>query len=212
MLNALAIAGVIFFGADRPLVCAPEAVGPLDDDLRAMFEQGRSYTDFLDNATRRAELWHGNTEKAEEIDPALVERARAVGGTWYFLAVAVDACSDSVSTIPYLAELVARVPGLDMRIVDSTVGREIMETHRTPDGRAATPTVLLLDTEYEEAGCFIERPLTLQTWILENDELPSDEVFREKMEWYATDSGHETVETFVEMLEAAAAGAEAVCR
>lgn len=215
MVNALLLSGLLTLspGDAAALACGPVPVGPVDEELREIYGQGRSYTDFLGNATRRAELWHGNTEKAESsIDPDLVERARAVGGSWYFLAVAVDACSDSVSTIPYLAQLVDLVDGLDMRIVDSTVGRAIMEDHRTPDGRAATPTVLLLDTDFEERGCFIERPLTLQTWILENDELPSDEVYQSKMAWYATDSGQETVETFVEMLEAAAAGGETVCR
>lgn len=197
-------------GMDRDCL-VPTGV-PIDEELREIYESGRSYTDFLDNATRRTELWHGNTEKAEGIDPELVRRARAVGGSWRFLAVAVDSCSDSVSTIPYLAELVSLVDGLDMRIVDSRVGRDIMESHRTPDGRGATPTVLLLDDDFEEAGCFIERPLSLQSWIMENDGLSRDEVYEWKMEWYAEDSGQETVETFVEMLEAAAAGATPVCR
>jgi len=208
MLTTLALASLLTLGPTTgPLVCIDPARDAGDDDLRAIYESGRSYTDFLDNATRRTELWHGNTEKAEGMDMALVERARAVGGSWKFLAVAVDSCSDSVSTIPYLARLVSMVEGLDMRIVDSTVGRSIMESHPTPDGRPATPTVLLLDSEYDDAGCFIERPPTLRDWILENgSDLSGQEVFEWKMEWYAEDSGHETAETFVAMLEAAAAG------
>jgi hypothetical protein len=215
MLNVLALAGLLTLTPveDSPLTCLDSTLGPVDDTLQEMFESGRSYTDFLSGATRRTELWHGNTEKAEGIDPDLVRRARAVGGSWNFLAVAVDSCSDSVSTIPYLAELVALVDGLDMRIVDSTVGRSIMDSHKTPDGRGATPTVLLLDEDFEEAGCFIERPLTLQTWILENNaEVSGGDIFEHKMAWYAQDAGNETVATFVEMLEAAASGANAVCR
>ena len=208
MLTTLALASLLTLGSTPgSLVCIdPVPVGG-EDDLRAIYESGRSYTDVLDNATRRTELWHGNTEKAEEMDMALVERARAVGGSWKFLAVAVDSCSDSVSTIPYLARLVSMVDGLDMRIVDSTVGRSIMESHPTPDGRPATPTVVLLNSEYDDVGCFIERPPTLRDWILENgSNLSGQEVFEWKMEWYAEDSGHETAETFVAMLEAAAAG------
>lgn len=216
MLQALALAALVIASPvpapGSGLDCVLADGFPIDDELRQIFESGRSYTDFLDNATRRTELWHGNTEKAEGIDADLVRRARAVGGSWHFLAVAVDSCSDSVSTIPYLAELVALVDGLDMRIVDSSVGRDIMESHRTPDGRGATPTVLLLDDDFEEAGCFIERPLSLQSWIMENDGLSRDEIFEWKMAWYAEDSGQETVETFVEMLEAAAAGGSPVCR
>lgn len=209
-LAALALAGLLELGAPPvtgpPCLDAPSA-SPADDELRALYRSGRAYADFLERATRRAELWHGNTDRSADIDMALVERARAVGGTWYFLAVAIDACSDSVSTIPYLARLVAMVEGLEMRIVDSTVGRAVMEAHPTPDGRPATPTVLLLDSGFDEAGCFIERPPSLQTWILEEGgALPSEELYERKMAWYADDAGHQTVETFVEMLEAAAAG------
>jgi hypothetical protein len=208
MISALAFASLLFVSpADGSVICAEPGTTEPDATLQELYEGGRSYTDFLDAAVRRAELWHGNTDKAEGLDEALVERARAIGGSWKFLAVAIDSCSDSVSTIPYLARLVSLVDGLDMRIVDPTVGRAIMEDHRTPDGRASTPTVLLLDDGYDEVGCFIERPPTLQTWILENNEtMSSGDIFEQKMAWYAEDAGHGTVEAFVRMLEAAATG------
>ena len=86
-----------------------------------------------------------------------------------------------------------------------------MDSHKTPDGRGATPTMLLLDEDWNEAGCFIERPPTLRDWIIENgSSMSSREVYDWKMEWYAEDSGHETAATFVAMLEAAAAG-ESLC-
>ena len=214
MLTALALSLSLGAGVGGPGVtpCLP---GPIDvtpdETLRELYEGGRPYGGFLSAATQRTELWHGNSDKAKSIDMSLVRRARTVGGTWRFLAVAIDSCSDSVSTIPYLAELVRRVEGIDLRIVDPTAGRSIMESHRTPDGRPATPTVLLLDEDFDEAGCFIERPPTLQTWILENDEtLSGAQIYEQKMEWYADDSGQETVLRFVEMLEAAAEG-ETVC-
>jgi len=200
-----------------PVVCLDGETTPVvalgieaDDELRSLYEGGRSYEVFLEDATRRTELWHGNTEKSEGIDMALVNRARAVGGTWHFLAVAIDSCSDSVSTIPYLARLVSMVEGLEMRVVDPTAGRGVMESHRTPDGRPSTPTVLVLNDEWEEVGCFIERPPALQTWILE-EAFEADDVFPNKMAWYAEDAGDNTVEAFVETLEAAARG-QTICR
>ena len=209
MLSTLALATALTLapGPNGFVVCLDTSARASDDDLREVYEGGRSYADFLSHAEHRVELWRGNGDKAEGIDAALVERARAVLGTWRFLAVAVDSCSDSVSTVPYLARLVSLVEGLDMRIVDSTVGRAIMESHRTPDGRASTPTVLLLNAAYEEAGCFIERPPKLQRWILENDgTLSSEDVFEQKMEWYAEDAGQNTLEAFVAMLESAEEG------
>lgn len=219
MTSPFLLAGLLTLGAPGPVPfpCIEDAAGPVavtavDDELRALYESGRSYDDFLSGADRRAELWHANTERSEAIDMDLVRRARAVGGTWRFLAVAIAACSDSVSTIPYLARLVALVDGLDMRIVDNNVGRPVMEAHPTPDGRPATPTVVLLDDDWNESGCFIERPPALQTWILENaDEIAPDDIFAQKMAWYADDSGQQTIEAIVEMMEAAARG-EVVCR
>jgi len=219
MITPFALATLLTVGSVGPLpvLCVDGPSGPVpvtavDDELRALYESGRSYDDFLANADRRAEQWHANTEGSEGIDMELVRRARAVGGTWRFLAVAIAACSDSVSTIPYLARLVAMVDGLDMRIVDNGAGRAVMEAHPTPDGRPATPTVVLLDADWNESGCFIERPPALQTWILENDEaLSSDDIFTRKMAWYAEDSGQQTLEAIVEMMEAAAQG-QVICR
>lgn len=190
----------------------PRPVLEADDALRTLYQSGRSYDDFLASADQRVELWHANTARSEDIDADLVRRARAVGGTWRLLAVAVASCSDSVSTIPYLARLAALVDGLDMRIVDSRAGRTVMEAHPTPDGRPATPTVVLLDSEWDEAGCFIERPHALQSWILENpDGIAPGEMVARKMVWYAEDAGRRTVEAIVEAMEAAAAG-NVVCR
>jgi len=188
--------------------CASPATPLLpDDDLRALFQQGQRWGEFLAMAVERRERWDGNWAKSETIDMSLVERARAVGGTWHLLAVAVDSCSDSVSTIPYMARLTSMVEGLELRIVDSDAGRRVMEDHPTPDGRASTPTVVLLDENFDEAGCFIERPPVLRDWILENPmELNREELFEAKMAWYEEDAGQHTLEEVVRLLESAADG------
>jgi hypothetical protein len=210
MLATLTFASTLFL-APAPLCVAPGLPLTPDDDLRAMYEAGQTFADFMDSAVRRKELWDENWAKSEGIDMALVERARAVGGTWRFLAVAVDSCSDSVNTIPYLARFTALVPGMSVRVVNSEVGRKVMEDHPTPDGRASTPTVVLLDADWNEAGCFIERPPVLRDWIMENPlELDREPLFEAKMEWYSDDAGQGTLAEIVRMLEAATTG-EAVC-
>ena len=78
---------------------------------------------------------------------------------------------------------------------------------RTPDGRAATPTVLLLDEGFRERGCMVERPPELQEWFLAaEDSLPREELYREKYTRYETDRGVMTVQEWVRVLEAAARG------
>lgn len=183
---------------------------PSDVDYVKLFASGTPFAEFLSKAVQRKEQWHANYEKAAVPD-ALLARAARVTGTWNVLVVAVDSCSDSVSTIPYIAKLVESMPNVTLRIVDSKAGKEVMEQHRTPDDRAATPTLILLDSAYVERGCWIERPRELQSWIA--GEKKSDResgVFSGKMAWYEKDQGASTLAEFVTMLEQASRG-EAAC-
>jgi hypothetical protein len=183
---------------------------PAQHDPEVLWSRGVPFAEFLAATEARRDTWHDN--HARELPPELLERARAVPGSWRLLVVAVDRCGDSAHTIPYLGRLVAEVDDLDMRIVDPEVGREVMEAHRTPDGRAATPTVLLLDAEGREVGCWVERPAELQSWWIDNPDALDDEArLARKYEWYERDAGATTAREIVEGLEAAAAGTT-VCR
>jgi hypothetical protein len=134
-----------------------------------------------------------------------------VTGTWNVLVVAVDSCSDSASTIPYLARLLEGMPNVTLRIVNPTAGKPVMEAHRTPDGRAATPTVILLDSAFVERGCWIERPQVLQAMIAGENKSDKDAAtFEGKMQWYEKDAGVSTMTEIVDMLEKAVLG-EKVC-
>lgn len=191
-------------------VMAPSAATTVaDSSYRQLFDGGRTFAEFLAKAERRKEQWEKNFARATPPD-ALVARARAATGPWKLLVVAVDGCSDSVNTIPYLAKLTEQLIGVELRIVGSDVGRAIMDAHKTPDGRGATPTVLLLDANYEERGCWIERPSELQDWITEQKGKMSDnDIFEKKMKWYDDDKGVKTVEDLVAMMEKAKRGEKA---
>ncbi|HJU72948.1 MAG TPA: thioredoxin family protein [Gemmatimonadaceae bacterium] len=193
-------------------VCTAETPNVLagDIDYAKLFASGETFAAFLEKAKARKEQWHGNYGKAAVPD-ALAARAARITGTWNVLVVAVDSCSDSVSTIPYIAKLVETMPNVTLRIVNSTDGKEVMEGHRTPDDRAATPTVILLDSAFVERGCWVERPRELQAKIAgEKKSDKNAEVFEGKMAWYEKDQGASTQAEFVEMLEKAARG-EAAC-
>jgi hypothetical protein len=191
------------------LVAEPNAA-PRDIDYAKLFQSGESFGDFLGNVKQRQELWHGNYGRAAVPD-ALLARATRITGTWNVLVVAVDSCSDSVSTIPYIAKLVESMPNVTLRIVDPKAGKEVMEAHRTPDNRAATPTVILLDSAFVERGCWIERPRELQARIARERKSDRDStVFEGKMVWYDKDVGASTIAEFLEMLEKASRN-EAAC-
>jgi len=214
MLDTFAFAALLAVAAPPvfPASACLDVPPPADPEAyRELWEAGATMDDFLEGADRRREVWLRNWRTSAGIDPAMVERAAAVGGEWKLLAVAIAGCSDSVSTLPWLGRLAERVDGLDVRVVDSDAGRWIMEDNRTPDGRPATPTFILLGPDFEKRGCFIERPTPLQTTLIANpDGIDGQSTYEWKMAWYDEDAGASTVEEFVGILEAAARG-EVVC-
>lgn len=203
MLGA-AFGAVLCVATAQPSSLQPRILALGADSLEQLYRRGRTWEQFYGAVNARKALWVENVEGAE-LPEGLVARARVAGGQWRFLVVAIDSCSDSANTIPYLAALVRQVEGLDMRIVDPSLGRWVMEAHRTSDGRAATPTVLLLDERFRERGCFIERPQALRRLLAALD---PDEHFERKMTWYREDRGLSAVSDLVELIEAAARGAD----
>jgi hypothetical protein len=169
-----------------------------DSTYKALYESGDTFAAFVEKATARKEQWQGNYAKGVAPD-ALVTRATA-SGSWKLLVVTVPGCSDSVNIVPYVASFLDKVPAIEMRLISPTLGKAVQEAHRTPDGRAATPTFILLDAEFNERGCWIERPSTLSELMKNGTD------FNGKMAWYDKDNGASSLEEIVQMIEAAHAG------
>ena len=170
----------------------------VDSTYKALYESGETFADFAAKATARKEQWDGNY--ALKIAPdALVTRATAAGSGWRLLVVTISSCGDSVNSVPYFASFLDKVPSIEMRLINPTQGKAVMEAHRTPDGRAATPTVILLDDQFNERGCWVERPANLIALMKEPN-------FGGRQEWYDKDRGASSLEEIVQMIEAAHAG------
>ena len=170
-------------------------------DYAALYEQGAPFTRFLENVTARATDWKGNYAAAVVADDAAAS-VRALPARRRLLVVAEASCSDSASTIPHVARLVESAPDrLDMRIVDGDAGRAVMEQHRTLDGRAATPTIVVLDESGRFIAAWSERPAQLQKWYIEQKaSLGQGELFSQKMKWYAADAGKSAVAEIAALL------------
>lgn len=178
-----------------------------DSTLGALYASGQDYRTFLAEAKARRELWVRHTEAAV-IAPDVLATARALMGRWRILVVAVDGCSDSANTLPYIARLVEQVPSLELRVVLPGPGQAVMEAHRTPDGRPATPTFVVLDPSGNDVGCLVERPAALQQLAMQARTAGTLETFaRDKQKWYDADAGASVVRELVAVLQAAAAGA-----
>ncbi len=198
-------------GGPGPGPVARHTVSAADSVLVALFAAGESFDAFLGRAEARRAMWVRNWE-ASRVSDDLLAQARAIPGRWRLLVSAVDGCSDSVNTVPYLARLSALVPAIELRIVAPSEGRVFMERHRTPDGRAATPTVVILDAAGNEVGCWVERPRALQDLVIKaRGEGRLEAVLNEKQGWYDRDAGVSTVREVIEAIAAASAGAP-TCR
>lgn len=162
------------------------------DSLRAAFESGQRWADFQAAVNRRKETW--DRAWAIKVTDSLLARARAVGQL-RILAITEPGCSDSANSVPILARLAEGAPNLDLRLIDSKTGKKWMESHRTPDGRAATPTFLVLDDQFRIRGCWVERPQALKDFLAKDG--------GDKMKWYEDDAGREIMRELVEMIEAA---------
>lgn len=180
---------------------------PAQDSLAALYDAGQEWAAFLEAVRARRQTWLDNYAAAS-VDAALVERLDRVPGRWRFLVVAVDACGDSANTIPYLARLVETSDRLEMRVVSPAQGAWVQESHRTEDGRAATPTVVLLDEAGTERGCWVERPYSLRRVLEEQRAGTIPGSFVEVITaWRLQDQGRSTLEDMTALLESAAAGA-----
>jgi hypothetical protein len=170
-------------------------------DYAALHARGVTFETFVENVSARRDAWRENVAAAA-VPGELEARARALTHTWRVLVIAEDKCSDSAAALPYIAKLAAAAPDrLSLRIVDSRAGRAAMEAHRTPDGRAATPTVIFIRDD-GEIRAWIERPAPLVAWIAEQKKGNARfDVLAGKTKWYADDAGRSTLAEIVALLE-----------
>lgn len=190
------------------VVAAALAAGPRvsagglpDVDYASLYAKGKTFAEFLENARARRDEWRARYNDAT-VTPDLVTRMRALPDKRRLLIVAEDWCSDSANTVPYIVRLVDGAPErLELRVIDSERGRPVMEAHRTPDGRAATPVVVILAEDGRVLGAWTERPSSTQTWFLEKQKTTMQKPLHDELhDWYVKDAGKTTMAEIADIL------------
>ena len=163
-------------------------------DYAALWAKATPFHVFLENVRARQEQWRSRFSNAA-IDAAAINDARALPGDRKILAIAEDRCSDSAWAVPYLAKLAAAVPDrIELRVIGRREGSRVQAEHQSPDGRRATPTIVVLDENDRFLGAWVERPAELQKWYIENKPaLSSDDLHQHMDTWYAEDAGRSTI-------------------
>jgi hypothetical protein len=170
----------------------------------ALLTRGVTWETFLSTVEAQRSLWQSNARRAS-VPAALVERMQKAAQGVHLLVIGEGSCSDSVSVVPYVAKLAVEA-GIELRIVGREQGRPFLALHRTPDGREATPTILLL-RDGQVVGAFVERPAALQEWYLSaGAKLSQGDRYARKMSWYDWDRGDSAVTEIVALAERVAGG------
>ncbi len=164
----------------------------------ALFDQGIGGQAFLPDVQAQRATWEAHVGRAS-VPAEIVERVRKAAADLQFLVVAEANCSDSVQSVPYVARLASEA-GIPLRIVRKAAASAVIDRHRTPDGRTATPTVILI-RRGEDAGAWIERPAALQAWFIAHADLTSSERLARKTGWYDWDRGESTLAEIVALVE-----------
>jgi len=168
-------------------------------DADLLFRDGKTWEQFLSGISDQRELWQ-RTDALVTVPPELTARVSAASLGLRLVVVAEDWCPDSAFTVPYIARL-AHSAGVPFRIVDRSRGEPLMTAHRTPDGRTATPTIVLLRNGHD-VGAWVERPAELQQMFLSmSTNAENARRFSQRQTWYESDRGLSTLREIVALIE-----------
>ncbi|HXG69826.1 MAG TPA: thioredoxin family protein [Gemmatimonadaceae bacterium] len=175
-------------------------------DYTALWDKATPFDQFLQSVRARDAHWKSRFANAA-VTADVLNDIRALTGKRRILVVAIDKCSDSAWAVPYVAKLAAAVPErLELRVIGPREGSRIQSAHLTPDGRIATPTIVVLDELNAPIGAWVERPAELQAWVIKHRATVTSEVLHDYMDaWYAEDAGKATIREIVAVLKKNAA-------
>lgn len=178
-------------------------VPPQSEGAGALWQAATPFATFLETVRSRREAWTSRFANAA-IDADALNRARALPGRRRLLAIAEARCSDSAWAVPYLAKLAAAVPDmLELRVMTPAEGGDRLQAaNLTPDGRKATPTIVVLDERDRVLGVWVERPAELQKWYAENKATVAQaDRYSHLDKWYTEDAGRTTINEVLTILE-----------
>ncbi|MEO6213460.1 MAG: thioredoxin family protein [Vicinamibacterales bacterium] len=187
------------------LVCAT-ALQAQQIDYSRVWDQATPFDQFLQGVKAREAQWKSRFANAA-VEAQILTDVRGLTEKRRILVVAADTCSDSAWAVPYIAKLAAAVPErLELRVIGRKEGSRIQAAHLTPDGRLATPTIVVLDEHHRALGAWVERPAELQKWVISNRASVSADALHEHIDnWQKDDAGKTTVREIVAVLKNSAA-------
>ena len=163
----------------------------MEPDFQALWEEALPWGSFFNQGMDQRNLWDGVYRHVKIPDWAITAAARP--GGLRLLVISEDWCGDAANTVPVLAGLAERVPGVEFRILPRDQYPAVMDRYLT-NGSRSIPIAIGLDQNFRELGHWGPRPSELQAWVMATkDTMPKDQQYAEARRWYARDKGHSTL-------------------
>jgi hypothetical protein len=148
---------------------------------REQFDSGLTYDAYKAQMTRNKEQVEQN-EKDLQLNSDDVKAIQNLPGRLNVLALAEDWCGDVVANLPVLGKLAQESNGkLNVRVLlrDQDPGAKVMDEHLNKGQYKSIPTVIFLDSDFNEVGVWVERPESV-TKLREEKRL---ELYKQNPEW-----------------------------
>ena len=160
-------------------------------DFPALWARGVPWARYLRPEMEHYDLWRGVYEHAAP--PAWAVEGFTASPARKLLVLAADWCGDASNSVPVLAALADRVPGMELRLLERDEFPDVMARYLT-NGTRSIPIVIALDDAFAELGHWGPRPAPLQEWVLANKAMiPSPQRYAYARKWYAKDKGETTL-------------------
>jgi hypothetical protein len=123
-------------------------------ELERLWAESLSWERYRDTLGGEAEPWERAYREAV-IREDFEARAGVLAGVHRMLAVAEPGCAECAATLPALARLAERVPGMELRVAGPELAHALFEPGPEP---VALPVVVVLDGSFRDVGCWIAQP------------------------------------------------------
>ena len=168
-------------------------------DFPGLWAQGVPWRDYLRPEMEYLDLWRGSFERV--VIPEWASAAFAKTPLARLLVLAADWCGDAVNTVPVLAGLAERVPGLELRVLERDQFPLVMARYLS-DGSRSIPIAIALDDRWNELGHWGPRPAPLQAWMQANKAtIPTPRRYAYARKWYAQDRGETALRELLELVK-----------
>ncbi|MFQ5570255.1 MAG: thioredoxin family protein [Rhodothermales bacterium] len=151
----------------------------LDERERKLFE----YTKLNLHRTQRAHRTYKVSDELRALIRTITEPQR-------WLVLTEDWCGDSAQTIPYVAEMAALNPNIELRVLERDQNLDVMDRYLT-DGKRSIPILLALDQHGKELFRWGPRPVEAAALVKVGQEagLEKDAINQRLHLWYGRNRG-----------------------